>query len=64
MDTYDVICPICGAVNYSLLLEETDGWMEYDACGNTTRFRWKAQAQKSTPVFVIRKPQAQNVPAD
>ena len=64
MDTYDVICSICGAVNYSLLLEETDGWMECDACGNTTRFRWKAQAPKSTPVFVIRKPQAQSAPAD
>lgn len=27
MNTYDVKCPICGAVNRSLFLEEqTDGW--------------------------------------
>lgn len=26
MNTYDVKCPICGAVNLSLFLEETDGW--------------------------------------
>ncbi len=64
MNTYDVICPICGAVNCSLLLEETDGWMECEVCGTTTRSRWKAQAQKPAPVFVIRKPQARNAPAD
>lgn len=28
MNTYDVKCPICGAVNRSLFLEETDGWMD------------------------------------
>lgn len=33
MTTGDVICPVCSAVNRSLNLEETDGWMECDACG-------------------------------
>lgn len=28
MNTYDVKCPVCGVVNHSLFLEETDGWME------------------------------------
>ena len=26
--TYDVACPICGRINHSLYLEETEGWME------------------------------------
>lgn len=33
MTTGDVICPVCGAVNRSLNLEETDGWMECISCG-------------------------------
>ena len=28
MMTYDVACPICGRINHSLYLEETEGWME------------------------------------
>ena len=28
MNSVDVKCPICGAMNESLNLEETDGWME------------------------------------
>ena len=31
----DVRCPECGAVNHSLYLEETDGWMECEKCGCT-----------------------------
>ena len=37
MNTYDVKCPICGAVNRSLFLEETDGWMECESCGEVTQ---------------------------
>ena len=33
----DVKCPICGTVNRSLDLEETDGWMECEHCGNTVQ---------------------------
>ena len=32
METYDVRCPICGALNHDLYLEETDGWMECEHC--------------------------------
>ena len=34
---YDIRCPICGAVNRGLYLEETDGWMECEKCGNVTQ---------------------------
>lgn len=37
MTSYDVKCPICGKVNAGLDLEETDGWMECDSCGNITQ---------------------------
>ena len=48
--TYDVACPICGRINRSLYLEETEGWMECECCGNTLQdlsFRKKAKI----PVF-------------
>lgn len=32
MKAYDVTCPQCGRLNFSVLLEETDGWMECIAC--------------------------------
>ena len=35
--TYDICCPVCGAVNRGLYLEETDGWMECEKCGNVTQ---------------------------
>ena len=34
MKMTDVACPICGTVNHDLYLEETDGWMECETCGN------------------------------
>lgn len=37
MSAVDVICPICKAVNKSLDLEETDGWMECESCGEVTQ---------------------------
>lgn len=39
MRIYDVKCPICGKINRGLFLEETEGWMECDQCGNATRIR-------------------------
>ena len=62
--TYDVKCPVCGVVNHSLLLEETDGWMECEHCGHTAKYCWEPQTKKQIPVFVIRNLQAQVVPAD
>lgn len=37
MKLYDLRCPICGTVNRGLYLEETDGWMECEKCGNVTQ---------------------------
>lgn len=30
--TYNVKCPLCGAENNNLLLDETDGWFECECC--------------------------------
>ncbi len=62
--SYDVKCPVCGVVNHSLFLEETDGWMECEHCGHTAKYCWEPQTKKQIPVFVIRNLQAQVVPAD
>ena len=37
MKSYHLRCPICGTVNRGLYLEETDGWMECEKCGNVTQ---------------------------
>ncbi len=37
MNNVDEKCPICGTVNRSLDLEETDGWMECENCGNAVQ---------------------------
>lgn len=58
MNTYDVKCPVCGVVNHSLFLEETDGWMECEHCGHTAKYCWEPQTKKQIPVFVIRNLQA------
>ncbi len=34
---YDVICPFCGAENKGLYLEETDGVMECEECGQVIK---------------------------
>lgn len=39
MGTADVKCPECGAMNYSLYLEETGGLMECEHCGCTVHLR-------------------------
>lgn len=33
MKEYDAECPVCGAINHGVFLEETDGWMECERCG-------------------------------
>ena len=37
LNAVDVKCPICGTINKSLDLEETDGWMECESCGAVTQ---------------------------
>ena len=44
MKSYDLRCPICGTVNRGLYLEETDGWMECEKCGNVTQSMEHRQA--------------------
>ena len=52
--TYDVACPICGRINRSLYLEETEGWMECEYCGNSTQ---DMSFQKMVKIPVIRMEQ-------
>ena len=52
--TYDVICPVCGRINRSLYLEETEGWMECEYCGNSTQ---DMSFQKMVRIPVIRMEQ-------
>ena len=49
--TYDVACPVCGRINRSLYLEETEGWMECEYCGNSTQ---DMSFQKIVKIPVIR----------
>ena len=37
MNAVDVKCPICEKLNKLLNLEETDGWMECENCGNAVQ---------------------------
>lgn len=46
----DVKCPICGTVNRSLDLDETDGWMECESCYNAIQILEYAKS-KRVPVY-------------
>ena len=37
MKQYDVKCPVCGAMNRGLFMEETGGWMACDCCHSATQ---------------------------
>ena len=52
--TYDVACPVCGRINRSLYLEETEGWMECEYCGNSSQ---DMSFQKTVRIPVIRMDQ-------
>ena len=52
--TYDVVCPVCGRINRSLYLEETEGWMECEYCGNSAQ---DTSFQKMVKIPVIRMDQ-------
>ena len=56
--TYDVACPVCGRINRSLYLEETEGWMECEYCGNSTQDR---SFQKMVRIPVIRMEQLSKI---
>ena len=42
MRSYDAECPVCGTRNSGLFLEETEGWMECQACRSIVNVRGKA----------------------
>ncbi len=54
MQTFDVKCPVCGKVNRGLYLEETDGWMECEACSEVTRIR-QADSGRLVPLYTVEK---------
>ena len=38
MSAVDARCPACGTINKSVDLEETDGWMECESCGEQMKY--------------------------
>lgn len=57
MKSYDLRCPICGAVNRGLYLEETDGWMECEKCGNVTQ---SMEHRQTVLILLILKTQSRS----
>ena len=54
MSAIDVKCPICGCENKSLDLEETDGWMECEKCGNVVQVLQYVRT-KRIPLYQMKK---------
>ena len=46
MNAKEVKCPICGTVNRSLDLVETDGWMECEHCHNAVQILGYAKSRR------------------
>ena len=51
MKTYDVNCPCCGHRNMDLYLEETEGFMECEKCGELTQVSKRFEKRVKIPVF-------------
>lgn len=51
MKTYDVTCPYCGHRNTDLYLEETEGFMECEKCGELTQVSKHFEKRVKIPVF-------------
>ena len=51
MKTYDVNCPCCGQRNTDLYLEETDGFLECEKCGEVTQVSKRFERRVKIPVF-------------
>ena len=51
MKTYDVSCPCCGHRNKDLYLEETEGWMECEKCGEVAQVSKHFEKRSKIPVF-------------
>ena len=50
MRAYDATCPHCGYRNNDMYLEETEGWMECEACGKLHEFT-QFRRGKRLPVY-------------
>lgn len=58
MSRENVRCPVCGRMNKLLDLEETNGWMECDGCGNTMQLiryekTWLLPKRKEENLFMM-----------
>ena len=51
MKMYNAICPCCGHSNYDLYLEETEGWMECEECGEVSQVIKQFVGRKLLPVY-------------
>ncbi len=57
MKATDVMCPVCGAINYGLILDETDGWMECEHCRTVSHLlRADDPADAKTCLWQVLKP--------
>ena len=54
MKMYDAKCPVCGTVNRSLYLDETEGWMECEHCHQTVRVQEYVRMVK-LPVYDMKR---------
>ena len=53
MKLYEMKCPLCGKMNHHLYLEETDGWMECEFCGQLTKYL-RQDKKKVIPVYTVK----------
>lgn len=58
MSRENVRCPVCSRMNRLLDLEETNGWMECDGCGNTMQLiryekTWLLPKRKEENLFMM-----------
>ena len=53
MNATNVECPICGALNEKLDLDETDGWMECEECHNVVQVL-KYVKSRRIPVYQMK----------
>jgi transcription elongation factor Elf1 len=55
LNSADAKCPICGTLNKSVDLEETDGWMECENCGNAVQIL-KYMKMRRVPKYHMHDP--------
>ena len=48
---YNVSCPCCGHSNNNLYLDETEGWMECEKCGELTQVSKRVKRRVKIRIF-------------